>query len=410
MKTILLVYIFLLPLYPMFSKIYIGGYPLVTWYTLFVLAISLVYSAVYTIKHKIKGMQIDILILLMSFIVTVGYSVVTGWGFAKVITNATTFYLPFFICVYALFCKVTLEEIIKVSMIGTVGGGVISLLIAVGILSSGMNTGVAATDSLLYNFNYVDGSAGIFAIIVSLYFLMSKKEGYKISCVVSAITGLVIVVFNQSRGYIVCCIAVLLVMGYLIVRNIERQKRVKLLFRMVVIVLFIVAVVAITDNPVKDYLSRIMLRLHSTSLDEINVTYRFSEISEYMELFKENPLFGTGWGLINNETQISAYTTRYRAHNMYAGVLACTGLTFTPIFIITLLRLLLKSWRKSFKYQKKEHSLAVVCVLSVLILGIANAGFENDFCVVFTIIPFILNSKEVSSEGEKLCGEKVRVK
>lgn len=392
MKILLLVYILILPINPLLAEAYIAGYPLMTWYSLLIFAIAFVYVVLDIIRFggKVSGDQIIEFLLLLSFFITFVYSVFMGWNISKILTNSLMYYLPLFIYGIIKQLDISLKKVICFTSVGIIVAAFISLLIAFGILSSKTNTGVSTTDSLLYNFNYVDGSSGIFALLLCVYLLTNNdREKIKLG-ILNGVCGLVIVIFNQSRGYIITAIISVVLMIFLVLKSFNNGEGVKMLFRIVFVVLAITVVVAVTDNPLKNYIEKIFLRVSATLLTDQNLTYRFSEMEEYWRLFLKSPFVGDGWGLINNKPLISSYTTRYRAHNMYFGVLACTGLAFTPIFLFSLVRILKQCHKMAKRLKSFDFSLATCCVLSALLLGVANAGFGNSFCLVFTIVPFIV--------------------
>lgn len=381
------------------------GFPVFTWFSmgLFFIAVlssaKTVFSAAY--KRKVKDDELIILLLFFSLLLGIISSLIHGWAFTKSITNIGTFYMPFFVCALIYKTKISFKQIITCSSIGIIIAAFISLLIAFGLLSSGVHTGVIATDSIAFNYNYVDGTSGVFGMILGVYLFLDKDNGEKVKGIVCIVSGLIIVVFAQSRGLTLAFIFALVFELFTMIHYSSGGEGIKKMLRVMFVIFAIILIVITTNNPVKDYILRINERLIATNINEGNISYRFNEISEYFDLFKENPFIGRGWGLINNETGSSLYTTRYRAHNMYFGILACSGLSYTPIFCLILFIMLKRNIKRIHAERSLKFAFSATCIIAVALLGIANAGFDNAFCITFTIVSFaVIKDYHLQTKGQ----------
>ena len=130
---------------------------------------------------------------------------------------------------------------------------------------------------------------------------------------------------------------------------------------------------------------RIINRVIGTNGEDKNIVYRLNEINEYWNMFLKNPIFGRGWGLLNNEKHLNFAGSQFRAHNMYLAVIGVTGFSYGLIFLGKILSLLISGFKKMIKTRSTLSVFSFCTLLSIAILGITNAGFGKLYGVMFMI-------------------------
>ncbi len=383
-KAIILLYLLILPYSESFSSISLFGYPVFTWFNLLVFGLSIVF----TIKDMCNGRNtLFNFLMLLSFAATIIFSIINGWAFTKSITNSLMYYLPFFIYSLVKASYIKLSELIRVMFFGLLISTAISLLIGFSVIDGLLRDYSGAK----LNVYFVDGASGIYAILIGIYLLNSsvKEKRLNIMGVLCLAFGFIILIFYQSRGrtLIACGVAALMLFIIAVLSN--HKKRFKLIIGVIVIV--VVAIIIINNSDfLQFYLERITNRITSTSYKEDNVTYRFNEIASYWKMFCNNPLFGSGWGIMLNNDAYNKFGVLYNAHNMYLGILGITGLSFTPIFIYKLVSLTWKKVRGVVKNRTNEDVWAFSLMVTIILLGMANAGFGKNFCIAFIITVYVI--------------------
>jgi O-antigen ligase len=162
-------------------------------------------------------------------------------------------------------------------------------------------------------------------------------------------------IITAARGPLICLIISLLVYTLLTVKLKIRQK--------ILLIFLTFSIIAIIFNylPEKTY-SRYIQLLHG----EGTVANRLSHYRVGIELFKENPLWGIGFG------QFGKYSifkdSLFYPHNMLLQLLCEFGIIGFSIFILILWWVLSKFFKIYFKSKLDHYSKNIVCFVVVLFI------------------------------------------
>lgn len=393
-KYLLLLYIFILPFSEALSRFSLFGFPIFTWFNILIFGLSII--ATFNIQKKDYRIDLTTFIFLVSFVITVLYSVLSGFFITKTITNAIMYYLPFFIFLLVKSSGITIENTIRCLFAGIAVATVLTVMIGLGFIEGGLHDNVYGTS---LNVFYVDGASGIFSLLMGVFLLNTEHniKGKKTLGIISIIFGVIILLFYQSRGRVIIGLSMTFLMLLLVFVVTKARKKTMLLLGSIVIIT-IGAIILSKNTTLSLYIERIINRFTASTIEEGNISYRLQEINVYWSMFLKNPVFGAGWGTLLNEKVISSVLgTRYNAHNMFFGILGITGLSFAPLLIWRLLKTLVYEIKQIKRYRSISNVWCLCMLGSVILLGIANAGFGKNFCVAFMITIYVVY---ISSNNE----------
>lgn len=242
-----------------------------------------------------------------------------------------------------------------------------------GVQGFPLNTklGVQSIDELSSN---IIGTLTLFPAILSLGWLTREKESYRriaaLACL--AILG-VATLATMARSALVAMIVAVLIMMPLLFRN----KRFFILFS-----LFLLAAVIVM--PVRD-------RFTPTNLiEKLKITDRLNIALTYVEIVKDNPIMGIGFGMeaYGDEALLNKYNARLPAqyrqpvpakapHNSLIDVAVRTGLVGLGLFIyivFSLVKMAMVMARQGSSAFVREWAL---CLLAAFAALFVQSLFEN---------------------------------
>lgn len=384
-------YLFILPFYPALSIINIGGYPIVTIYNLAMLALALL---LFFLKRKETMLHV---LLVVTILISLIISVLLGWSAVKSVTNICLYVIPVLIFVMVDKAELTLDVFSNIMSISLTISAILSILALIGVLTK--------SSGFYVNIYYVDGAAGIIGIVLCLYRALSVKKRYNLlQTILLGVNGVIVVLLGQSRArLLVTAVSVALIVLSLIYVNKDSYNR--RITRRVVSIVFIALIsgfVVYRFVPsFSQYVDNIILRLNMLGQNDINVTYRESEASLYIQMFRDNPLFGRGWGILYNSQYLNSQAEQYMAHNMFAALLGVGGLVFCVPYFAFLLSLLKQSVVGVIKNRDELKTIALISLIDVVLLGIGSAGFGKLSGVLFMTLIFVCLNKKASLQPEQ---------
>ena len=386
MKVLLYIYLFIIPFYPAISSFKLGQYSIITLLNLIILVIS-----IYLFMLKGRATLVEI-ILFASIILSVIISLIEGWSLDKCLTNILFYIIPIFIYTMIAKVRISVEAFSNIMLVSLCVSSVLSILALNGILSKRSNYYI--------NIYYVDGAAGIIGILLCLFRVLSKKKYSITSTILLGCTGFIVILLGQSRGRILTTIilVVMMIFSFLFLNKDNKTKLIKrlgLLFALVIIAGIILYAVF---PSISMYVDNIIFRLESLGMDDVNVSSRQSESALYYEMFRDNLLFGKGWGVLNNPGYLTQSGVEYRAHNMYFGLLGVGGLLFcVPYYLY--FGVLIKNRIKVIIHQKdEENTLGFISLVGILLLSLASAGFAKLSGILFMSLFYITMIKDIDKQ------------
>lgn len=390
-------YLFILPFYPALSIINIGGYPIVTIYNLAMLAFLLL---LFFLKRKETIMHF---LLVAAMIFSLIISVFLGWSAVKSVTNICLYFIPVLMFVMVDKTELSLDVFSNIMSVSLSVSAILSILALIGVLTK--------SSGFYVNIYYVDGAAGIIGIVLCLYRALSVNKKYKLlPTILLGVSGIIVVLLGQSRArLLVTAVSIIITVFSLIYVNKSSYNR-RITRRVVSIVLIalISGIIVYRFIPsFSQYVDNIILRLNMLGQNDVNITYRESEASLYLQMFKDNPVFGRGWGILYNSQYLNSQSEQYMAHNMFAALLGVGGLVFCVPFFSFLLSLLKQSIVGVVKNRDELKTLALVSIVDVVLLGIGSAGFGKLSGVLFMTLIFVCLNKKDTAQIEQTTTSKV---
>lgn len=391
MRFFILFFMALLPFSDAISFATFLGKPVITWLELLLFAISVI-CVLFPLGgnkqlRKTESLLLFIFVAALSF--TFLYSFFSGWSLSKCLTNMAMYALPFTIYPLISKYKITLGEFtlwFTASMIVAAG---ISLLVYWGVLETGHSSQFA------YNVNtaYVDGASGVLAITLFAFRLANRNRRHRGGPLVTALLGIcgsIVVLLGQSRGRVLVAVLEFFIV-ILLTQYVSKRRKIKA-FMSGLFILGIASVgiwlLAEFSAGFSPYVDRIVERLSNTDMSDVNVQYRLIEMRQYLKMFESNPIFGRGWGVLNNSYYLTPASIPYRAHNMYVALLGTTGLIFTVPFCLLLLHTALRTLVGVKRRLDAHYALAFASVSGIVLLGFANAGFGKLAGILFMVVVY----------------------
>lgn len=238
---------------------------------------------------------------------------------------------------------------------------VTSLLSSFGFLN-GMRD---SSGGLLRNSADVDGTIGVVATL-AVFHEINRKEKARLLDYCELIMGAMTVFFSLSRGRIailLLCIAV-----YLLINT--RNRKTNIFRKMIPIIILVVILLVTFSGVFGELVDQIVGRFSGTDIEEQNLTYRQGEMLYHLEIYKSNPLFGFGWGMLS----------RYpiRDHCSYTAVLAFMGTVGGIPYLCWFFWMLVSSLVKSFRERRVNNfHLTFIIMLAIMSLAVANMAFNK---------------------------------
>lgn len=260
--------------------------------------------------------------------------------------------------------------------------------------------------------HYSQNATYISMVVLALFalFLMEKQKRRKTFLGVLLGISVIALLLTSKRAHLLFCVAAAIIVYYLA----YPQKRLEKTFKLVITG----AVVAFGLAVVSEYIPQInnvFERFQTAGTDKETVG-RFIMWNYAFGLFKQKPLFGTGWwgfrysGITN--VRADALTG---CHNVYIEILANCGVVGFVIFIIALISAIyitLRSIKFCIDKELLEYKIVLLCSAAIQIFCLmycmtGNVMFDRTFhfyiVAVILSVSFYLNKDRIAyMEGENI--------
>ncbi len=260
--------------------------------------------------------------------------------------------------------------------------------------------------------HYSQNATYISMVVLALFalFLMEKQKRRKTFWGVLLGISVIALLLTSKRAHLLFCVAAAIIVYYLA----YPQKRLEKTFKLVITG----AVVAFGLAVVSEYIPQInnvFERFQTAGTDKETVG-RFIMWNYAFGLFKQKPLFGTGWwgfrysGITN--VRADALTG---CHNVYIEILANCGVVGFVIFIIALISAIyitLRSIKFCIDKELLEYKIVLLCSAAIQIFCLmycmtGNVMFDRTFhfyiVAVILSVSFYLNKDRIAyMEGESI--------
>ncbi len=271
-------------------------------------------------------------------------------------------------------------------------------LLAISSFTQGVSTYTNAITVGDYNPNALSNCLILGSFCLLMLLIEEKKRFTKIILVAALIVESISqIIVASRRGVIVH--ACLLLFFFLSVNSVKKTKN-KILKWGIGIAVAVVALLVLLSF-FGDFFSE--LAIVERFLGGNDVTASGDSLRERyqaaaMELFRERPIFGNGFGSVSG--RIGAYS-----HSLYYETLACTGVIGFSIILVMFLRfmyLLKKSSERSLDMEqnvKLKNRLSMWFCLCVLISGIAVVFiYDMVFYIIIGLLVSIINCSRLPSK------------
>lgn len=233
----------------------------------------------------------------------------------------------------------------------------------------------------------VDGSIApiVLAIILFAEEQFEKTRYYKILKGLAAFSLCIVALYGMSRSRLVIIAVMFIIKILLHVKNLLVNKTVNMLLIPELGLVLLLVIFIFKFSSFQDLLSLIFDRFE----DGFTLDYvREAEIEQGLTYFKDNLIFGKGWG--DYTYSLDGYTYYYYNHCMYVAILARGGILMAiacACSFISLAKKTLES-RKSF---------CIIIAAIFFLLAYGNAGLFN-YTIITLFIPLVLNLKQLETE------------
>lgn len=373
--SLIYIYILWIPLVN-FVKISFMGLPL---FSVFFLGMSCLMFLIVGTYCLVKAKYLYLLLLLQivfSFI----SSIYQGFPVPISLYNDFLYTTPFLLLIISECFYFDIKKVCRQIQYMTCIAGVISALVYMGIIDTGLNYKLSIT--------VLDNTIGLLGLAVSLYLIISN-----INIVFSWITVIMsamVLLTGQSRARTI--LALVIVFSFILyVLFIKRGKKVKSIATIAMVMLIIIFFVNKNIDVINEYLGFLIGKFEIIGEDS-SFEYRITEMNVHFDLFKTNPFWGIGCGALNSKFQTSLDNFFY-GHNMFTAVLAVNGIFFFIVFMITFVRMIVKVIQRFVSQKSAENLLILVLVFLLVPLSISSAGFGKPTThIMMFLIGVVLNN------------------
>lgn len=249
------------------------------------------------------------------------------------------------------------------------------------------NRGAVAGIAKHYSLNAFYITMGILAAISKVFTGSAKVEKRWIIAIGVMTVALLL---TGKRGHIVFGIAAVLVLYYYYNENKKHGR----LFK----VIGLVVVIIITFVVLRDFIPGVNLFVERfiETAENNNITMGRNILYVVaLQLFKENPIFGIGWGGFVYEYYRIASSV-FAVHNIYISLLCETGIVGLSVFLIWFVKNMVETIKLYIQIRRGGNvdnkimylmNMALVYQVFFILLGIT----ENPLYDVETIVPYFLS-------------------
>lgn len=364
----------------------IFGYTLLAWVLFPLYLVSFWSTAIYVLSPNKKLYKNLLLVVLVISIITGISSIYKGYSLIAGINASSLYILPITIFPVLSRSKIDIHIFIRLILYVSTMGGIIALLCAVGIINPGY-----VSSGLVRSAVIVDGGLGLLGLSVSSFQIMyPNKASNNFLNIIAFVSSLVIIITGQSRTRIFLACMVLLIINMF---NLIKSKRAHgKPFKIIVILIFgSITGTILFPKMVAAFFYTIIYRFEMIGEDNATI-YRTLERTQQLEIFKEYPILGGGWGALEKLSVFDTYgiAQKMQSHNMYSTILAMSGLIFFSIFIIWFLLITKEEILKLIKYRENTAKLSVILLTLIFVLGWTSAGFGKPSQILAIILVYLI--------------------
>lgn len=260
--------------------------------------------------------------------------------------------------------------------------------------------------------HYSQNATYISMVVLALFalFLMEKQKRRKTFWGVLLGISVIALLLTSKRAHLLFCVAAAIIVYYLA----YPQKRLEKTFKLVITGAMVAFGLAVVSEYIPQ-INNVFERFQTAGTDKETVG-RFIMWNYAFGLFKQKPLFGTGWwgfrysGITN--VRADALTG---CHNVYIEILANCGVVGFVIFIIALISAIyitLRSIKFCIDKELLEYKIVLLCSAAIQIFCLmycmtGNVMFDRTFhfyiVAVILSVSFYLNKDRIAyMEGENI--------
>ena len=368
-EFVLVAFIILSPIYKCLEKITIAGYNIITIVIGAILFCYLLNFVPFVKSGQVRFYSLTILFVFLIELLFFSSKNDIGWILSVFL----------YVCFLQTDKLISANKLYKAFLISSILAAFFSL--SMGFVD-GKITRVAT---------FVDGSIAPIAIVVILFwdtdFIYSKRRNYGMLKVFSMISSIIVIALGMSRARFLIVLVIFIIFGISRPINKKIKKSRKIVLYLIAALIFMT--ILLSSSVVYKLFEPVIERFFNEGLDSMG---RDVEIKFGLKLFKNNLLYGGGWGKYTFE-DLNGSIVQYDNHSAYIAVLARGGLLMALPTFLSYYSLLKKSL-----HIRKFCRMAWVLMLVFLLLSYGNAGMFNY--TICSLIPLVvLNIKK------ELCDE-----
>lgn len=368
------------------------GTPVFSWFFLVLSCITILS----VLQWAVNKSKVPIILLILTTIIAVLSSVIQGWDFSTSCYNAFLYTTPLLFLFLPNITRINLVKVCISVQIATTIAFVISILVYLGYIDSGL-VGYAFNLNILV----LDNSIGLIGLATSLYLLITQKVNtiYSVSTIIFSI---LIVFLGQSRTRII--LSIIIITFYVLFILLSRRKgKLRNIFLVVFVATALLIVIYRNYTTFSSYMS-VFTNKYANIMKDSSSQYRLSEIKMHLETLVKNPIFGIGCGALN-KSYSSSIDIIFYGHCMLTAAFALNGVFFGTVFNWHILSMVNCGVKNMVKLKSPENTFALVLILTVIVLSVSNAGFLKYSTHIATLmigILFLTNNKQVSFHNHLL--------
>lgn len=229
-----------------------------------------------------------------------------------------------------------------------------------------------------------------FTIVIWLYFITSQKKYKKISMIM-IFTLMGVLLFTKSRKAFITAILGL-IMYWTLYRPRKKSMFLVLIFMLLgfLLILWLIMNVPFLYNIFGFRLVGLFGLFDSSISQDASVTTRVDMVQVGIDLFKEHPFNGVGFGNFSYYYfhSYNGWAETY-AHNNYVELLSSTGIVGTVLYYLvpfSMIFSLIKNWKVFININRKLTAFLFTIITLRLIMDYGMVSYDHEFIQLLTVV------------------------
>lgn len=362
---------------PIIDTISIAGYTL-RYFIFYAFIYTMPVFALFSLSSKKMALSKRFFYVFFFVVFSLIATISAPGSFSQKTAEAVLFITPMVLCCVAEDTDCSRKACIDWLLITNIAAGIVSFLVATRIIDVDI---WAADGELVRTAGAINSTLGVGGFVATLVLLFvddeSDKKDKKLSRTAFEIAGFIgsilVILFSLSRTRIVImfalCVAVFI---YNLIVKGTVKGNFKLLVLLIVIAFFIFKMFPDITRLLVD---AIQGRYTTVGNDE-NIDFRVSEMQKQLEMFKESPIIGKGWGI---RSEIYVMSDKMYIHNIFTSLLMHTGIAGTVLYLCWYFSYFIELMKGyAVKKFRREVFIGILFFVTLTVLGFTNSGVTQS--------------------------------